>query len=66
MAGGVGRGLVETALSALRETGIGKCHIMVFADNRAGSAFWRRIGWSLRDDLRFMSKMIEEPMLGLA
>jgi N-acetylglutamate synthase len=48
---GVGRRLVEHALCALEEAGIGKCHAMVFAANEAGRLFWERVGWSLRDDL---------------
>ncbi len=53
--GGVGRGLVESALAGLARRGIKRCHAIVFADNDAGLAFWRRIGFRLRDDLSIVS-----------
>lgn len=52
---GLGRELVAAALAALRAEGIHKCHLMVFANNLDGQAFWRRLGWNLREDLRLMS-----------
>lgn len=52
---GVGRTLVERALSALRKIGIGKCHIFVFAGNHSGRAFWKKIKWTRRTDLEIMS-----------
>lgn len=39
---GLGRALLDAALAALQAQGIGKCHLMVFADNTEGLAFWRR------------------------
>ncbi|WP_242478653.1 GNAT family N-acetyltransferase [Rubrivivax gelatinosus] len=39
---GLGRALLDAALAALQAQGIGKCHLMVFADNAEGLAFWRR------------------------
>jgi len=41
---GLGRALVARALKGLREVGIQKCHLLVFNDNVAGRAFWKRIG----------------------
>ena len=52
---GVGRALVEHALGGLAAAGIAKTHIDVFADNSAALAFWQRIGWQLRDDIRRLS-----------
>ena len=52
---GVGRALVERALDGLAAAGIAKTHIDVFADNTTALAFWRHIGWQLRDDIRRLS-----------
>jgi ribosomal protein S18 acetylase RimI-like enzyme len=41
---GLGRALVSRALSALRAVHIQKCHLLVFRENAAGLAFWRRMG----------------------
>jgi len=48
---GVARELVARAIAAIVAEGIEKIHIDVFADNAAGSKFWRAVGWQLRDDL---------------
>jgi N-acetylglutamate synthase len=56
---GIGSALVEQTLSALRAAGIQKCHAMVFANNEPGRAFWRQVGWSLRDDLVLFSKTVD-------
>lgn len=53
---GVGSALVDRCMGALREAGVGKCHIFVFADNAEGARFWERIGWKARTDLRIMSR----------
>lgn len=51
---GIGRALAEQALAGLRAAGIRRCSIAVYADNESGAAFWRRLGWSPREDLRVM------------
>jgi ribosomal protein S18 acetylase RimI-like enzyme len=52
--GGVGSRLVAACLERLREEGIPKCNLFLFASNRTGRAFWRRIGWSVRRDLELV------------
>ena len=52
---GVARQLVQRALATLHAQGIGKCHLMVFADNADGLAFWAAIGGQLRDELALVS-----------
>jgi len=56
---GIGRILVKQALSKLWMAGIRKCHIFVIADNVEGLAFWQRIGWSERTDVKLASKCID-------
>lgn len=55
---GVGRALVEAALSSLHRIGIHKCHAFVFQSNSFGELFWERSGWQRRDDLHVYSKML--------
>jgi N-acetylglutamate synthase len=52
---GIGRALVDRALSALACEGIGKIHIDVLQGNEEGIRFWRAIGWSERSDIARMS-----------
>jgi ribosomal protein S18 acetylase RimI-like enzyme len=56
---GVGRALLDAALSALRRTGIGKCHVFVFQSNPFGDWFWARSGWQRRDDLYVFSRNLD-------
>lgn len=51
---GIGKGLVESCLDSLRELQVAKCNVFVYADNEAGQAFWKRMGWAVREDLRVM------------
>jgi ribosomal protein S18 acetylase RimI-like enzyme len=55
---GVGRRLLEAALSALQRIDIRKCHAFVFQSNPFGELFWERSGWQRRDDLQVYSKML--------
>lgn len=52
---GLGRDLVAAGLFALHAQGIDKCHLMVFADNAQGAAFWTGIGATRRDELQLYS-----------
>ena len=51
---GLARSLVEHSLGALAAAGIAKASIMVYADNKPGLAFWERLGWNRRGDLKLM------------
>jgi len=55
---GVGRMLVTACLERLAELGIAKSHIFLFRDNAEGERFWQSIGWSVRNDLKVVSKMV--------
>ena len=52
---GIATALVERSIAALAERGIDKCHLMVLADNVDAQAFWTRIGWKDRPEIRLMS-----------
>jgi N-acetylglutamate synthase len=57
---GIGRRLVDRCLGALQEAGIPKCHLFIFTDNVSGIAFWESVGWTPRNDLRIVSKIIDQ------
>lgn len=57
---GIGRQLVANCLSALTAEGIQKCHLFIFHENEGGIAFWQAQGWTLRQDIRVMSKHLSE------
>ncbi|MBK1714743.1 GNAT family N-acetyltransferase [Rubrivivax gelatinosus] len=52
---GLGRALLHAGLQALATEGIGKCHLLVFADNAEGQAFWRRMQAVERQELKLLS-----------
>lgn len=57
---GVGRALVNAALDALREAGISKVGLNVFADNAQGLRFWEKFGFDARDDVKYRSLRLME------
>lgn len=52
---GIGRQLVDRSLSALKDSGIDKSHIMVFGSNESGLKFWSDAGWKTRPEIVLMS-----------
>jgi len=54
---GLGRMLMERAEESLREAGIEKAHLFIYADNPAID-FYSRVGWHLREDIEVMSKVL--------
>ena len=55
---GIGRQLVEHAMTALAREGITKVNLVVFSRNQKGDAFWDALGFSLRTDLNYRDKRI--------
>jgi len=56
---GIGRRLVDKCMESLKNDGILKCHLFVFNRNEEGKAFWEKIGWSPRSDIRVVSKQLD-------
>ncbi len=52
---GTGRLLSERCLTALKNEGITRCHIFVYANNTVGLAFWNKLGWYERTEMKLMS-----------
>ena len=55
---GIGKKLVDSAMSALEEEGIHKVALVAFEKNLLGNAFWEKIGFTVRDDLVYRNKNI--------
>ena len=57
---GIGRQLVNACLAKLRQAGIQRCNIFIFASNAAGMQFWAHTGWKLRPELRLMQIRLDD------
>ena len=57
---GIGKKLVDSAMSALEAEGIHKVALVAFEKNISGNIFWEKIGFSVRDDLIYRNKSIHE------
>ena len=57
---GVGRELVEAAMSRLDELGVTKAALVVFSRNEAGNAFWEGMGFRKRGDLTYRDRTLVE------
>lgn len=57
---GIGSLLVQKAIDALKEEGINKAALVVFAENIVGNSFWENRGFSARSDLIYRNKIINE------
>lgn len=57
---GIGRKLVEHALGALKNEGIIKVALVVFAKNELGNGFWEKAGFEVREDLCYRNKSISD------
>lgn len=55
---GIGKRLVDCAMSALDEEGINKVALVAFKRNDIGNGFWENIGFTTRDDLVYRNKNI--------
>jgi ribosomal protein S18 acetylase RimI-like enzyme len=57
---GIAGQLVALAEEALKKEGIQKIFGLVFKDNEAANAFWERQGYSLRTNLNYRNKSLNE------
>ena len=57
---GIAGHLVALAEEALKKEGIEKIFGLVFKDNEAANAFWERQGYSLRTNLNYRNKSLNE------
>lgn len=59
----LGRRLVAHSLAGLRAAGLAKASILVHAQNNVAFAFWKKLGWITREDLRLMQVALEQTSL---
>ncbi|MBQ9825262.1 MAG: GNAT family N-acetyltransferase [Solobacterium sp.] len=57
---GIGSALVEHVMDALRELGIHKTALVVFARNQEGNAFWEKMGFKTREDIVYRDCVLDE------
>lgn len=57
---GIARMLVRKAEEALRKEGITKVFGLVFKDNAAANAFWEEQGYTVRTNLNYRNKSLDE------
>lgn len=50
---GIGNQMVKAAIEALKEEEITKISLIAFTKNQLGNAFWKDMGWTLREDLNY-------------
>lgn len=57
---GIGARLVDCTMEALEKEGIKKVALVAFKKNDLGNGFWERIGFTVREDLYYRNKSIQE------
>lgn len=57
---GIASAMVKEALEALKKEGISKVNLVAFVRNQLGNDFWRGQGWTLREDLNYYDRTINE------
>lgn len=57
---GIGAALVNAALDGLKKYGINKAALVVFDRNKAGNAFWEKLGFTERTDLVYRNRALAE------
>ncbi|MDE6064775.1 MAG: GNAT family N-acetyltransferase [Lachnospiraceae bacterium] len=57
---GVGKAMVVYCMEKLKEEQISKVSLIAFTANDVGNAFWRRIGWTKREDLNYYDFVLNE------
>ena len=55
---GIGRALVESAITALKNEGVTKVALVAFTKNEIGNTFWENLGFSARTDLTYRTQNI--------
>ncbi|MED9904009.1 MAG: GNAT family N-acetyltransferase [Lachnospiraceae bacterium] len=50
---GIGQAMVVYCMERLKEEKISKVSLIAFTANDVGNAFWKRIGWTRREDLNY-------------
>lgn len=57
---GIGKAMVVYCMNALKAEHINKVSLIAFTANDVGNAFWKRIGWTRREDLNYYDFTLNE------
>ena len=57
---GIGHKMALAAMEALKAEGINKVSLIAFRSNTIGNKFWRKVGWTFRDDLNYYDFTLNE------
>ena len=57
---GIGKAMVLACMEALRAEKINKVTLIAFSKNDIGNAFWKKIGWTRREDLNYYEFILNE------
>ena len=57
---GIGKSMVVFCMNALREEKINKVSLIAFTKNDIGNVFWKKIGWTKREDLNYYDFTLNE------
>ena len=57
---GIATKLVQKVTEALKDLEINKIALVVFDRNENGNAFWEKLGFTVREDLKYRNKAIAE------
>ena len=50
---GIGKSMVVRCMEELEKEKISKVSLIAFTENDIGNAFWKEIGWTMREDLNY-------------
>ena len=57
---GIGKAMAVFCMKALREEEINKVSLIAFQKNEGGNQFWRKVGWTFREDLNYYDFTLNE------
>ncbi|MCI9149466.1 MAG: GNAT family N-acetyltransferase [Lachnospiraceae bacterium] len=60
---GIGKQMAVAAMEALRAEHISKVNLIAFRTNEVGNQFWKRVGWTFREDLNYYDFTLNEENL---
>ncbi len=57
---GIGKSMAVSAMRALQEEHINKVCLIAIKKNEVGNSFWKRVGWTFREDLNYYDFVLND------
>ena len=57
---GIGKAMAVFCMKALQKEEINKVSLIAFQKNEGGNQFWRKVGWTFREDLNYYDFTLNE------